>query len=307
MTTDTEALLGRHGAAWDYDPSFDLSQVDRPESAKEQYRLIEVHPEVVDRYAEQMADGWGDFPPLVLRRGRGKRLVLISGMHRFHAAERAGISEAPAYLVRCSPKVGLLIALEDNAKHGQPLGNSERGALGARLVLEHGLSQSDAAAQVGVSVSTVNRAVLVASTQRRAERLGVATDGLGFMVIEELGRIDDDEVLARAAAAAHALPSGAGKEFVSRVRRTLDTEGAAEAVAVVAEREGMVRTRHRGGRGVRVPAADRLADLCWALGDIDPAAVAEGVTDAGVWHERLLTAARRIMTIDQHIRGEVQP
>lgn len=303
---DIEQLLDRHGATWTYEPHLDLTRVDRPESAREQYRIVEVHPEAVDRYAATMAEqgGWGDFPPLILRHAGpgGHRLVLVSGMHRDRAATKAGVTHGPAYLIRCPAKVGLLIALDDNARHGQPLGNSERGALGARLVAEHHITQTDAAALVGVSVSTVNRAVLVATTHDRARRLDVAVEGLGFMVVEELGRIDHDDVFARAADAAGNLASGAGKAFVSRVRRTLDDQGPTAALEVVDERESMVRTRHVGGRGVRVPAADRLTDLCWELGDIDPEQVAEAADDLSAWSERLRTAAKRLMAIDGAIR-----
>lgn len=303
---DIEQLLDRHGATWTYEPALDLSRVDRPASAREQYRIVEVHPEAVERYAATMAEqgGWGDFPPLILRHSGpgGRRLVLVSGMHRDTAAQRAGFTHGPAYLIRCPAKVGLLIALDDNARHGQPLGNSERGALGARLVAEHGLTQTDAAAQVGVSVSTVNRAVLVATTQARARDLGVDLDGLGFLVVEELGRVDHDDVFVLAADAAGKLSSGAGKSFVSRVRRTLDDIGPTAALEVIDERQAMVRTKHTGGRGVRVPAADRLTDLCWALGDIDPDQVAEAADDLSAWSERLRTAAKRLMKIDQAIR-----
>lgn len=303
---DTEALLDRHGVTWEYVDALRLDKVDRPASAKEQYRIVEFHPDVAARYAATMVDqgGWGDFPPLILRRTGpgGRRLVLVSGMHRDRAAHQAGLTAAPAYLIRCPPKVGLLIALDDNAKHGQPLGNSERGALGARLVAEHGISQTEAAEVVGVSVSTVNRAVLVATTHRRADELKVDLAGLGFMVIEELGRIDDAKVFRRAAEVAQSIGSQTGKGFVARVRRALDDEDAKAALEVVAEREAMVRSRHRGGRGVRVPDADRLTDLCWALGDIDPDQVAEAATDPVAWHDRLRTAAKRLMAVDDAIR-----
>lgn len=309
MTTGhqpTEELLDRHGATWTLEPDLALDRIDTGLSAREQYRLQTVNPDTVARYAQTMTDqgGWGDFPPAIVRRSGpgGRRLALVGGMHRTTAADHANITHGPAYLIRCPPKVALLIALDDNAKHGQPLGNSERGALGARLVLDHRIPQVEAAATVGVSQSTVSRALLAERSRRRADELDVPVVGLSPYVVEELGRLDDDRLFARCAQAVVASTASATAQR-DLIRRARDTPTLERALVLVDEWEDLGQVRHKGGRGVRVPDADRLTRLCWDLADLDADAIAQAAVggDVSAWRERLKTAARRLMAIDHAI------
>src|SRR5689334_10226051 len=85
---DVEAWLAERHVPYTFDPALEVGSVDQVASLANQARLEPLDPDVVERYAADMARG-DHFPP-VLARQQGKKIVLLGGNHRLAAARDAG-------------------------------------------------------------------------------------------------------------------------------------------------------------------------------------------------------------------------
>lgn len=285
-------------ATWTYVRALAVDRIDLPSSSSLQYRLTEVDEATVDRYAADMERG-DVFPAVVVREVRGK-LSLIGGNHRRAAADQAGISTLPAYVVVCSAAQARQLAYEDNRTHGLPLKPSERATLGARLVLLDGVAASDAAATVGATEPQVWAAVRAERAATRADQLGLPSSfaAMPHQTRNQLGAIEDDGLFAEAVRTALASNMGGGsvQSMCARIAAATDIDDAFDRLdAIAAAREG-----HTGGRGVKKSQLNYLSDHAFGILDVDPAKAAAGVApgDELVWRERLKRVARHIMAID---------
>src|SRR5208283_680646 len=93
-----EQFLNKSGVPWNYEEIVPLSRVDEVESFKNQARLQAIDHDVVTKYAIEMLDGV-QFPALCAHHAKDKRLIIISGNHRYKAFLEADIPAADFYIV----------------------------------------------------------------------------------------------------------------------------------------------------------------------------------------------------------------
>ena len=105
---------------------------------------------------EELADSiaeHGILQPLSVREVHG-RYQLISGERRLRAARMVGLSTVPCILVAASDTESALLALVENLQR-RDLDFLEEAVALRRLIVQHGLSQEEAARKVGKSQSAV--------------------------------------------------------------------------------------------------------------------------------------------------------
>ena len=105
---------------------------------------------------EELADSieeHGILQPLSVRQVRG-RYQLISGERRLRAARMVGLTTVPCIVVEASDTESALLALVENLQR-RDLDFIEEAVALRRLIVQHGLSQEEAARKVGKSQSAV--------------------------------------------------------------------------------------------------------------------------------------------------------
>lgn len=296
---DTERLLAGRGARFEYVDALPLDEIHEPTANDQQYRVEIFDAATVARYRVDLAQG-DQFPPLIVRR-RNKTggYVLLSGMHRWHAARELGWPAFPAYIVRCTPATGRLISFDANRTHGKPLSPSELGELAARLVELDGMSPDDAAHTVGASKSQVGTALAAHRCDRRAAEIAdLDTTHLSLSLRSVMNTITDDVVFGDAAEliVTHNLGGGAAQQLASQLQK-LDR---AEALELVREKAAM-RSGFAGGRGHRKPERERLQNACWSILDVDVdqvvAELEESPELAEMTRARMEKAGRHFLTL----------
>lgn len=98
---------------------------------------IRVHENeyTISHYAEQLADGWGTFPPLAVVKIDG-RFVVADGHHRLKSAIRAGLSTVPVEIIGHSMEEALEHAIRANNQNGLALTLADRQNMRRRAILE---------------------------------------------------------------------------------------------------------------------------------------------------------------------------
>lgn len=305
---DTERLLAARNTRFQHVDALPLDEIHEPTSRDQQYRVKIFDPATVARYKADLDRG-DQFPPLIVRRrNRTGGYVLLSGMHRWHAARELGWESFPAYIVRCTPATGRLISFDANRTHGKPLSPSELGELAARLVELDGMSPDDAAATVGASKSQVGTALAAHRCDRRAaETADLDTTHLSLSLRSVMNTITDDVVFGDAAEliVTHNLGGGAAQQLASQLQK-LDR---ADALELVREKAAM-RSGFAGGRGHRKPERERLQNACWAILDIDIGQVVSELEDspdlAEMAHARLHKAGRHLLALGRAVDRVVE-
>ena len=119
-----EQFLNKSGVPWHYEEIVPLSRVDEVESFKNQARFQAID-DVVTKYAIEMLDGV-KFPALCAYHGKDKRLIIISGNHRYKAYQEAEIPVADFYIVDAEQEHILLrLTFESNLLESPILPSSE--------------------------------------------------------------------------------------------------------------------------------------------------------------------------------------
>lgn len=305
---DTERLLGAREVRFEFVESLPLGDVHEPTSAEQQYRVEVYDPATVVRYKADLEAG-DQFPPLIVRR-RNKTggFVLLSGMHRWHAARELGWDGFPAYIVRCTPAVGRLISFDANRTHGKPLSASELGELAARLVELDGMTAEAAAKTVGASMSQVGTALAAHRCDRRAAEVAdLDTTHLTLSLRAILARITDDHVFGDTAelVVTHNLGGGSAQQLVAQVQKLDQAEALQRVREVAAARRGST-----GGRGNRKPERERLQSALFSLIDVDvdlvAAELAESEDLAVFTRERIRKAGKHLVAIGEAV-GAFRP
>ena len=144
--------------------------MDEP-AAKTPYRLLPIHkvepnpgqprqdfdPEELQALSESIGLH-GVMQPLTVREISGGYYQIIAGERRWRAARNAGLSEIPAVVIEADDKKVMELALIENLQR-QDLNPVEE-ALGYQaLIADHGLTQEEAAKQVGKSRPAVANAM----------------------------------------------------------------------------------------------------------------------------------------------------
>jgi ParB family chromosome partitioning protein len=99
----------------------------------------------------------GVVEPILVRR-EGSRYRIVAGERRWRAAQRAGLREIPALVREASDLEAFELALVENLQR-QDLNAIEEAEAFEVLVREHGLTQEQVAAKVGLERSTVANAL----------------------------------------------------------------------------------------------------------------------------------------------------
>ncbi len=154
---------------------------------------------------EELADSiaeHGILQPLSVRAVRG-RYQLISGERRLRAARMAGLATVPCIVVDASDTESALLALVENLQR-RDLDFMEEAVALRRLIVQHGLSQEEAARKVGKSQSAVANKLRLLKLS--PEVLEVVKQGsLSERHARSLLRLPEDQ---RLAAAKHMVKEG---------------------------------------------------------------------------------------------------
>ena len=111
-----------------------------------------VSEEVVEDYADHL----GALPPVRVALTEEDRYVVVGGLHRIRAHERAGRAEVACTVERMGRAEAVLAAVADNRAHGARMTRADTRAVIGLLLAEAGdLSSRDIADMVGCSHHTV--------------------------------------------------------------------------------------------------------------------------------------------------------
>lgn len=134
----------------------------------------------------------GILQPLSVRRINSTEFELIAGERRLRAAIMAGITKVPCVVIRCSDKESAVYALIENIQR-KDLGMFEQARGIARLIRKYGLTQEQAAIQLGKKQSTIaNKLRLLRLTFEEQE--WIASASLSERHARALLRIDDENL-----------------------------------------------------------------------------------------------------------------
>ena len=141
----------------------------------------------------------GILQPLCVRKINSTEFELIAGERRLRAAIMAGITKVPCVIVKCTDRESAVYALIENIQR-KDLGMFEQARGIARLIRKYGLTQEQAATQLGKKQSTIaNKLRLLRLTFEEQEWISSAS--LSERHARALLRIDDEllrrEVLSR--------------------------------------------------------------------------------------------------------------
>ena len=200
-----EQFLNKSGVPWHYEEKIALSQVNEVESFKNQARYQAINDDVVTKYAVEMLDGV-QFPALCAYRSKDKKLVIISGNHRFKAYKEAEISVADFYVVDTAVEHVLLrITFESNLLESPiPPTSEERYEQGITLYRLGIYTVEDTARALRLDKSTLDTKI---NARLMSERLTI----LGFKNARKLtqtslvvlSRIKQDKALLKTASLAY--------------------------------------------------------------------------------------------------------
>jgi hypothetical protein len=267
---DTEAWLDSIGAAWTFDPEFDLGRIDAAASLANQVRHEPLDEEVVARYGEAMGRG-EQFPPLLVAPHTKTTEAILGGNHRFASARARGWVKHPAYVVNGDELTLLRVRVEDNARHGVASTKAER-IDHAQMLMSLGMSQADASKVVGIDQPQLSIAMTVRRAEERARGLDVPDQ---FFRLPEttrytIAQVSDDAVFeALATFAAEAAPKAADLKALTRALKVTDTEEGLRLIGAEAEEHatrsrdlaGGVRSSSRSARAVFDTSLTQIAAL----------------------------------------------
>ncbi|MBR2715820.1 MAG: ParB/RepB/Spo0J family partition protein [Ruminococcus sp.] len=132
----------------------------------------------------------GILQPLSVRRINSSEFELIAGERRLRAAIMAGITRVPCVVLKCSDKDSAVYALIENIQR-KDLGMFEQARGIARLIRKYGLTQEQAAIQLGKKQSTIaNKLRLLKLTFDEQE--WIISASLSERHARALLRIDDE-------------------------------------------------------------------------------------------------------------------
>lgn len=191
-----EEWLNGWAVDWRLLPSVAAAEFDVERSLRNQARLGEpVDQEFVDRYAEAMKGG-ATFPAVVAARAPSGKLVIIDGNHRLVAAKKADY-KLSVYEVTAKAQSITTMTFEANVTHGKATTEEER-IHHAMFLIDSGMTKTEAAKRMNVSVAKVNKQALSTEAGRRADGAGIPRsewEALPETARNRLSMINSDEAL----------------------------------------------------------------------------------------------------------------
>lgn len=190
-----EGLLNRNGVRWQYRDAIPLKAINKKASLNNQARpLNAIDPSIKDDYARFMRRG-DAFPAIVVYERDGQ-YTIMTGNHRFLAAEEIGRLSFDAYLVEEASEVVIerLTRVLNAIEGARP--NREESIMHALALMDRlGYTATAAAAELGLSHAIVQREHQVAQVRPRLAALGVKAERIGKDVLAILYGIDNTAIL----------------------------------------------------------------------------------------------------------------
>lgn len=270
-----EAFLITHpdtDLTWIYEAELPLDRIDVPGSLTNQVRSEPLDQPTVERYVDALAAG-DVFPPIIVRpdpRSKAKQppLVVLGGNHRTAAYLDAGRLTITAYVVGCSGRTALELAVGDNATHGLPPTDADRTAHALRLI-DLGRSPGEAARTAGIKVDHVYRRQRADRVLARAARLHVQPQvgAIIYTVQNRLDAIEDDRVFVAVAKAfaVHQFGQVAAFRLLGDLNAQSSVKDQLELLQVNLDHH---RSTAKVGRGAGRPPTNPYLVLRGALGTV---------------------------------------
>ncbi len=134
----------------------------------------------------------GILQPLSVRRLKSGEFELIAGERRLRASVLAGLTKVPCIEIKCSDKESAVLALLENLQR-QDLGMFEEAKGINRLIRRYGLTQEQAANQLGKKQSTIANKIRLLKLSFE-EQDWISQAGLSERHARALLKINDDEL-----------------------------------------------------------------------------------------------------------------
>ena len=152
-----------------------------------QLRVAGIIPELADEYAEAMADGYGNFPPIVVSKIDGDYCV-IDGHHRLEAAKRNRLEEVPCDVIESNSTAALVEAFVRNNKQGMRFSKADR-ENAILIMLQTFSDHSDRyiAKLIGVSNATIGRYRSKLESSQKVQELTVSHETVNRQTEERIG------------------------------------------------------------------------------------------------------------------------
>lgn len=229
-----EAKLQEWGLSYDYEPAYDLGQLEIADYTQVRKSEGRIDPEQADEYKRQMENG-AVFPPIVVMRGN----ILVDGNTRVTALNklRGKDKTTPAFVVAFpTAAMARAFAASMNQRNGRRLSTDEA-KTAALALIESGFSEQAISLEIGYSRTQVGKWKSQQRFAEACERAGQAdiVEGLTTTTQQELGTLSSDPVLVEAAkTVAHAHAPGAHvRELVKAVKATHSEAEAFDAIGKV--------------------------------------------------------------------------
>jgi len=303
---ETERWLTAAGIPWKLCLDVPLGRIDEFASLHNQARLHAVDPEVVDRYTADLLAG-DQFPPVLARESGNESLVLVGGNHRHQSHKRAGRTTIDAYIIDVPADAALVLAYEDNRRHGLAPSEDER-AVQAMHLMASGLNQTDAARIVGISQPTLSQAVAVRAAAEIADDAGIGDwyRQLPKGTRYRLTALTGDVVVFTEAIAVVTRTGLNATEVDELVRavRDLDTTRALIELGAI-EGDNLGRDRGRGNTKAGRPTWRRFQDQLNTVNRYRPADIAKTTPDPVTrleLRQAILNTARHLQAVLEALR-----
>ncbi len=229
-----EQWLDKAGVQWHYEANVPLSEVDEDASLKNQARFKAINSDHVTELAIQVLDGY-ELPALVAYRSKQKKLIIVSGNHRFKAYQEAVLKKADFYVVDIAhPWVIERITMSANMIESiLPLTMEERIEHAMYMVNKLNMTAESAGREMCLAKSTLGTAMHAEEVKSRLVKMGVEeVSTLPTGTKAALWRIKQDSALLAAAklAVEAKLSTAETVELSNRLQKSANTEKAQQGV-----------------------------------------------------------------------------
>lgn len=162
--------------------------------------LIRTNPEQPRKYfsASELADltssikEYGVLQPIILKREKDGKYIIIAGERRFRAAKLAGLIRIPAVIKEFGDRDSALIAVVENVQR-ENLSFIEEARAYKRLIDEFGLTQGELSYKIGKKQSTISNKLRILSLPTAIQEKLIENQ-LTERHARALLRIDDDKL-----------------------------------------------------------------------------------------------------------------
>ena len=138
---------------------------------------------------------FGVLQPILLKKEQDQTYLLIAGERRFRAAQMVGLKQVPAIIREVDDREVALIALVENVQR-ENLNYMEEAQAYQRLMVDHGLTQSEIARRVGKQQSTISNKIRLLALPPDIQKV-LAENQLTERHARALLRVQDDQLRMR--------------------------------------------------------------------------------------------------------------